>query len=90
MTTMMECGHAAQAEDSEGEPVCAICVGRKPEARMVAKSEPDLTGRMATCGGAQLRRKCRGPVPSATGLAFFGHRPAAETDTFYCGCDGWD
>ena len=87
---MMACGHTAQAVDAEGRPACAICVGRKPEARRVADSPPDLTGREARCGGAQLRKRCRGPVPSATGLAFFGHRPDAKFDTYYCGCDGWD
>ena len=31
-----------------------------------------------------------GSVPSAPRLPFFGHKPDAPFDTFYCGCFGWD
>ena len=86
---MMTCGHEANGvrvvSDGEDIPACVIC-----SCTEVAESEPNLEGRMARCGGAQLRKKCRGPIPSAKGLAFFGHRPDAEFDSYYCGCDGWD
>jgi hypothetical protein len=52
-TPMMQCGHAANAVDSLGNPTCAICVGITPGARTVVES-PDLTG--ATLFRANLTR----------------------------------
>jgi hypothetical protein len=50
---MMKCGHAANATDSEGNPVCAICYGINPQlsraATEVAEKPPDLEGRRARC-----------------------------------------
>lgn len=46
---MMECGHAAQAVDGEGNPGCVICVGINPGATIVAKNPPDLSTRRARC-----------------------------------------
>lgn len=80
---MMECGHVANGVKADGTPCCVICVGINPgydrEAAM-----PDLEGRIARCPD------CGREVPSNPRLAFFSHRPTAETDSFYCGCRGWD
>lgn len=86
MTTkpMMECGHAANAT-SKGDPVCAICVGLHPGARVIAEAQPDLTGRTAKCS-----YRCGSTAPSSTSLAFFTHQPNQEHDNYYCGCWGWD
>jgi hypothetical protein len=94
-TPMMECGHAANAtKENDKLPCCAICW---PDPKSITKvkdgQEPDLTGRMARCTYAPKggpRHKCAGEVPSKKSLAFFGHNPNAETDSFYCGCWGWD
>jgi hypothetical protein len=101
MTEMMECGHAANATTGNGKPACAICDG--PRSTTVA-SAPDLTGRRARCSyfgstpsgrshsGSDCKRgePCKCEVPSATSLAFFGHKPKNQFDEFYCGCWGWD
>ena len=81
---MMECGHAANAEDSKGNPCCAVCVGIHPGAEKVAKNPPDLTGRMAKC------TYCSATVPSSPKLPFFEYCPQIERDSYYCGCRGWD
>lgn len=50
--------------------------------------QPDLTGRVAVCGGHK-----GGPgkeKPSSFALAFFKYQPDKPTDEFYCGCWGWD
>ena len=83
MTTMMKCGHAANATRG-GKPVCVICYGISPGADEVDESPPDLTGRVAKC------TSCSRTAPSRTSLAFFAHRPDAEMDSYYCGCWGWD
>lgn len=78
---MMACGHSANAKTSKG-PCCIICFG-KPEAEIMV-TPPDLSGRMATCA------YCKNTRESSTSLAFFEHRPTRKTDTYYCGCYGWD
>ncbi len=80
---MMACGHAANAVTAEGAPCCAICAGTHPEALLIAPA-PSLAGREAEC------TYCGRRAPSATGLAFFGHRPKGAVDSFYCGCHGWN
>ena len=80
---MMKCGHAANSTDGEGKPVCVICFGLKPGAAEVA-DEPDLEGREAKC------TYCSNKCPSSTNLAFFEHRPDRPSDSYYCGCFGWD
>lgn len=87
MATMMKCGHAATTQDSNGQPVCVICVGIDPGATEIVP-EPDLTDRTARC--AYYGSKCHSEKPSSLGLAFFEHLPQAEHDRFYCGCFGWD
>jgi len=51
----------------------------------VAESVPDLAGRKASCGLG-----CGHERPSSLDLAFFEYRPAKATDSYYCGCRGWD
>ena len=80
---LMKCGHAANAT-MEGGPVCVICYGISPGADVADESPLDLTGRKATCP------YCSAVVDSSRSLAFFEHRPNAETDSFYSGCRGWD
>lgn len=82
MGTMMICGHASQAVDQEGNPVCIICDGAK--ARTVDPNPPSLEGRMAKCD------QCRHTAPSSTDLPFFDYMPERSRDRFYCGCRGWD
>lgn len=82
-TVTMQCGHAANAVTEDGKPCCAICAGIDPGAERIA-DEPDLAGRMARCYWCEAER------PSSQSLAFFKYRPDQETDSFYCGCKGWD
>ena len=75
MSTMMVCGHAANAT-VDGQPGCAICTETR-----VASSAPDLTGRRARCSCGVER-----PSDPDT-LAFFeflgaGSREAVE----HCQC----
>lgn len=99
---MMECGHAAQAVDGNGAPVCVICAGIHPGARIVSTTPPDLTGRTARCAyfrtgpnpskseGPCGRGMCHCERPSSPSLAFFEHTPSKSHDNYYCGCFGWD
>lgn len=84
MSVIMKCGHVAQGKDEAGNPVCVICVGITPNAKIIDESKPNLEGRKATCF------YCRREQPSNTDLPFFEHRPDRETDAYYCGCYGWD
>lgn len=92
---MMACGCTADGTtnrtdgvDHEPIPTCTLhhCAEQVPD--------PDLTGRIAKCSersGGKLRQHPDGaPVPSVMTLPFFRHRPDAETDSYYCGCWGWD
>jgi hypothetical protein len=80
----MECGHTALAKDGEGNPVCPICIGINPGARIVKKDKPDLTGRKAICS------YCKRLADSRYTLPFFEYRPDIEYDQYYDGCRGWD
>lgn len=80
---LMKCGHIAQST-LNGNPVCVICYGLTPDAEIVAETEPDLTGRKATCA------YCGKKVNSNKNLPFFEYRPDRDTDSYYCGCGGWD
>lgn len=89
---MMECGHAANASDGNGNPSCVICVGIVPGAQITVET-PNLEGRMARCTYRHDRAGREHMVfrPSSNTLAFFNHRPDQEQDEFYCGdCWGWD
>lgn len=80
----MKCGHVANATAAGNKPVCAMCIGLKPEAEQVELQVPMLTGRLAKCF------QCGTSRPSDTSLPFFEHRATQEKDAFYCGCRGWD
>lgn len=86
MNVMMKCGHSANAQDSNGNPVCVICVGISEGATEVDVN-PNLTGRVARCG---YFNRCHTEQPSDVSLPFFEHHPNKEHDSFYCGCFGWD
>ena len=81
MTPMMKCGHAANAT-RKGKPCCAICVGLTENGAIPVETPP-LEGRVAQCS-------CGNSKPSSLNLAFFEHRPKCQTDSYYCGCRGWD
>ena len=84
MCTLMKCGHTANATDSDGKPVCAICAGLTPNAKIVDNKKPDLKGRIAKCNS------CSRTTSSSYNLAFFEYKPDKEQDSYYCGCYGWD
>lgn len=66
-TTMLACGHAANAVDTAtGEPSCAMCAGLDDGASEPV-AMPDLTGRSARC-------TCGRTEPSSLDLAFFEFR----------------
>lgn len=79
---LMKCGHASQAEVC-GDPVCTICFGITPEAIQIEENHPE-EGREAKCS------LCGKIAKSSLDLAFFEYRPDDETDSYYCGCIGWD
>jgi hypothetical protein len=81
---MMKCGHAANGKDEYGHPVCVVCIGIVKGAETIDMNPPDLTNRTARCSDCDRTR------PSSTDLAFFRYRGNRETDSFYCGCRGWD
>ena len=84
---LMKCGHIAQATDFEGKPVCAICApyDKGVTVDKVIKDEKDgLEGRKARCSW------CGHTTESRWNLPFFEYRPDKDTDSFYCGCGGWD
>jgi hypothetical protein len=64
MTTVMGCGHTANALNVDGNPVCVICFGSDPGAETIAVNLPDLSNRFAKC-------MCGTIVPSEFTLAFF-------------------
>lgn len=80
---MMKCGHAANATDEQGNPICLICYGWKPGAAEVDENPPSLEGREAKCV------YCGRVVTSSENLPFF-KRCDGKYDEYYCGCRGWD
>ncbi len=80
---MMKCGHAANAKNAQGDPVCVICIGIVPGADIIDDTSLDLAERKARCFCGRER-------PSSPALAFFEHRPNREYDVYYCGCRGWN
>lgn len=87
MPVMMECGHAANAtRQSDGAPVCIVCLGIRPGADKIDTAPPNLLGREARCD-------CGRTVPSSSSLPFFqygGWSGNGPVDRFYCGHAGWD
>lgn len=84
MTTMMKCGHAANARDELGNPVCAVCYGITTDAVVVVEGAK-VEGRMMRCSYGHGT-----PQPSDPRAAFFRSVPNEPYDEFYCGCWGWD
>lgn len=80
---LMGCGHAANAIDKAGKPVCVICIGLDPRAKAIIKT-PNLKGRRANCA------YCGRSQSSDDDLAFFEYRPSKDFDSYYDGCRGWD
>lgn len=81
---LMKCGHTANAQTSDGKPVCIICLGIVAGADEIADVQPDLTGRIARCNYGDST------TPSSFNLPFFEYRPDRTEDAYYCGCWGWD
>lgn len=75
---LMKCGHTANAETYDGRPYCIICGCEE------IMPKPDLTKRKARCSF------CGKEVDSDYNLPFFEYRKDKETDSYYCGCGGWD
>jgi hypothetical protein len=84
MKVLMSCGHQANGEH-EGRPVCVICFGIHPGADTYMEEPPDLRTRMAVCPDCGQTR-----LSATPSLPFFQYRPDQETDSFYCGCRGWN
>lgn len=77
---LMTCGHVANAVDAAThEPCCVIC-----NCHEIMQDKPDLTNRVAKCS------TCGHITKSDFSLPFFEYRPNLQTDTYYCGCYGWD
>lgn len=85
MAFLMKCGHVSNAT-SNGKPCCVICApdAKAFEIEKECNGTDGLDGRMAKCD------YCGNKIPSEWGLPFFEHRPKYETDSYYCGCGGWD
>lgn len=85
---LMKCGHTANAtytdENGEVKPCCAICLGTNKGATEIVEKKANLKGRIATC------ICCHKEKASDYGLPFFEHNKKYKTDSYYCGCKGWD
>jgi hypothetical protein len=82
---LMACGCSAQGvmvdkETGNKIPCCVV-----HDCTIPAENQPDLTGRKAVCTYSGHR-----PVDSKFKLAYFVYTPEKETDSYYCGCYGWD
>lgn len=80
---LMKCGHIANAF-VDGQPVCCFCYGITPEAIQIDEKTQNLDNRKAKCG------YCGKVVDSNKELPFFEHKPNADFDSYYCGCEGWN
>lgn len=91
MKSLMECGHTANAVDSNtGKDVCVICIGIYPGADKIAKNQPWLEGRIAKCAYDHENNPHEDSrVPSSLGLAFFEYRGLGSRDSEdLCGHEG--
>ena len=86
-TKLMKCGHAPNATDENGNPICIICHGIIDGADAVDNDEHDIHDRTARCTYHSL---CKHEERSRIGLPFFKHKEEEEYDEYYCGCFGWD
>lgn len=83
---MMACGCRASGTCTslhgvKYDPPVPVCV---VHSCIEVGEEPNLEGRVAKCSS------CRRTQPSTEPAAFFTHYPNHDTDSFYCGCRGWD
>lgn len=77
----MKCDHASNST-SDGKPWCIICNCGIVEKEM--RENEGLENRFAKCS------YCGSKTPSNWFLPFFEYRRDRETDSYYCGCGGWD
>jgi len=84
MSVLLKCGHAANAVDQYGYPCCAICYGIRRGSKEIETKKVDLTSRAAVCSACLTARR------SSLSLPFFEYRSHKLTDSFYCGCRGWN
>jgi hypothetical protein len=76
----MKCGCTENSKDENGNPFCVIHYCSEVE------QEPNrLEGRTAKCAYT-----CGKTAASNVNLPFFQYQQDKETDSFYCGCLGWD
>jgi len=89
---LMKCGHTANAviKSSAGveidppKPICIICHGIMEGADIIDLTPPPLNGRKARCN------YCENQTDSDLNLPFFKYEPQLLTDSYYCGCRGWN
>lgn len=100
---MMKCGHTANGIMNE-KPVCAICAGLTENAVLVEENIPSLGGRQAECQYCHTKRESKWSLPffEYRGIGSRYDFEAEEhseyssivggrqTDSFYCGCKGWN
>lgn len=88
---IMKCGHADNATlelpDGTKAPACAIC-GCIEIVKEITDPTECLEGRKAICN--QHKGSGNGETHSNWNLPFFEYRPKCDTDTYYCGCRGWN
>ena len=71
------CGTKLMGIDEKGNPACPICIGINKDSGKIKNIK---TPKYAYCIYCKAKQKNNG------GLAFYN----ANTNTFYCGCFGWD
>ena len=74
---ILTCGCAAYARNEQGQECCTLHANTE-------FMEVDLTGRIAKCD------MCSNTQKSSENLAFFKYKPNSNTDSYYCGCWGWN
>ena len=87
MKYLMKCGHVANAIDENGKPICAFCapdVDGVTVERVIDSETGGLEGRKARCTW------CGRVTNSRWNLPFFAYSAKSDTDSYYCGCGGWD
>ena len=79
---ILECGCAENCRIRHKDYNGLGCIEHGPKPPLA--EQPDLTGRVAICFPS-----CP-TAPSDTCLPFFKYRAGRESDSYYCGCMGWD
>lgn len=80
---IMMCGHAANGV-SNNAPCCVICCNIVDGWNIPNTANTALEGRKAQCAYCNRTRE------SDPNMAFFEFRKNKPTDSYYCGCRGWD